>query len=143
MTSSAPANKTRSLLRGLAVAITCAPARLASCTAYPPTAPPAPLIRRRCPAVSPASSKSACHAVSPTIGSAAASGSGMLVGAGARTSAGARTYSAAAPSATIGRKPMTLSPTATFVTPSPSASTVPDTSMPGVWGSVTGNGPCR
>ena len=33
MTSSAPAEETRSLLRGLAVAITYAPARLASCTA--------------------------------------------------------------------------------------------------------------
>ena len=48
-----------------------------------------------------------------------------------------------APSATIGRKPMTSSSTATLSTPSPSASTVPETSMPGVWGSVTGNGPCR
>ena len=67
----------------------------------------------------------------------------MLVGAGARISAGAMAYSAAAPSATIGRKPMTSSPTATLSTPSPSASTVPATSMPGMWGSVTGNGPCR
>ena len=39
----------------------------------------------------------------------------MLVGAGARISAGAMTYSAAAPSATIGRKPTTSSPTATLV----------------------------
>jgi len=53
------------------------------------------------------------------------------------------TYSAAAPSAVIGRKPMTASPTATSVTPSPIASTVPETSMPGMCGSVTGNGPCR
>ena len=39
----------------------------------------------------------------------------MLVGAGARISAGATAYSAAAPSAVIGRKPMTSSPTATLV----------------------------
>lgn len=37
---------------------------------------------------------------------------------------------------------MTWSPTWTPVTPSPSASTVPATSMPGVCGSVTGIGPC-
>ena len=41
----------------------------------------------------------------------------MLVGAGARISAGAMTYSAAAPSAVIGRKPTTASPTATVSTP--------------------------
>jgi hypothetical protein len=67
----------------------------------------------------------------------------MLVGAAARTSVGAMTNSAAAPGAVIGRKATTASPTVTFSTPSPSASTVPATSMPGVWGSVTGNGPCR
>ena len=36
---------------------------------------------------------------------------------------------------------MTWSPTSTPSTPSPSASTVPATSMPGVWGSATGMGP--
>ena len=65
----------------------------------------------------------------------------MLVGAAARTSVGAMTNSEAAPGAVIGRKATTASPTLTFSTPS--ASTVPATSMPGVWGSVTGKGPCR
>ena len=66
----------------------------------------------------------------------------MLAGAAVRISAAATTYSADAPSATIGRKPTTASPTATLSTPSPSASTVPETSYPGVCGSVTGIGPC-
>jgi hypothetical protein len=77
------------------------------------------------------------------MGIAAASWSGMLVGADAVTSAGAITSSAAAPGAVIGKNATTLSPTARPSTSEPSASTVPATSMPGVCGNVTGNGPCR
>ena len=68
-------------------------------------------------------------------------GEGTCVGALVRISAGARTYSAEAPSAMIGRKPTTSSPTATPSAPSPTSSTVPATSRPGMWGRVTGNGP--
>ena len=50
MTWSAPAARTASALRGLAVAMTWAPRRFASWTAYLPTTPPAPTTRRRCPA---------------------------------------------------------------------------------------------
>ena len=70
-------------------------------------------------AASSACSNSACHAVRPTSGNAAASASGMLVGAAARASAGTSTKSAEAPSATNGRKPMTRSPTARSSTSSP------------------------
>ena len=66
-----------------------------------------------------------------------------LAGAAARTSAGASTYSAAAPSAVIGRNPTTRSPTVKPVAPSPSAATVPATSMPGVCGRVSGKTCCR
>lgn len=64
----------------------------------------------------------------------------MLVGAGTRASAGAMTYSAAPPSRSIGRKPITASPTASPSTSSPTASIVPDTSYPGTWGSAIGMG---
>ncbi|HVH00747.1 MAG TPA: alcohol dehydrogenase catalytic domain-containing protein, partial [Miltoncostaeaceae bacterium] len=82
-------------------------------------------------------------AVSPTVGTAAASASGMVAGAAARSSAGARTYSADAPSATSGSEPTTASPTRRSVTSAPSASTVPATSMPGTCGSASGNTSCR
>ena len=77
------------------------------------------------------------------MGSAAASASGMPVGAAARTSAGTTTCSAAAPSADHRQEadhPLTHLEAASR--PSPSASTVPATSMPGVCGSTTGIGPC-
>jgi hypothetical protein len=68
------------------------------------------------------------------------------VGAGTSASAGAITYSAAPPSRSIGRKPITASPTCrppspvVPPTPSPSTSTVPETSYPGTCGSTTGIG---
>ena len=61
----------------------------------------------------------------------------------ARISAGATTYSAAEPSAIIGRKAMTRSPARRPVTLAPSASIVPDTSIRGTWGRATGNGAWR
>ncbi len=138
--SSAPAALTLSLLLGLAVAMTYAPARLASCTAYPPTGPPAPLISNRWPDFSSPASKSACEAVSPTDGNPAASVNGMRVGAFTSTFAGATTYCAAEPSAFMGMSPTTFSPTVRLSTPSPSASIVPETSYPGTCGGVIGIG---
>ena len=88
MTSSAPAARTASLLRGLAVATTCTPARSARATAYLPTTPPAPLMSTRWPACRAPSSKRACQAVNATDGRAAASASGMVVGAATSASAG-------------------------------------------------------
>lgn len=139
-TWSAPAARTASALRGLAVATTCTPMRFANWIAYLPTTPPAPTISSRCPASRRPSSASACHAVSATDGSAAASVNGMLVGADTRDVAGATTNSAAPPSRSIGRNATTASPTASPVTPSPMASTVPETSYPGTCGSSTGIG---
>jgi hypothetical protein len=52
------------------------------------------------------------------------------------------TYSAAAPVLASGRAPITWSPMSKPVTSSPSASTVPAMSMPGVCGNRIGMGPC-
>src|SRR5260221_11202555 len=89
----------RPVLRALAVAVTVAPACLASWTAYPPTAPPAPLTRMLCPAFRPACSNSDCQAVRPTEGSTAASARSTDRGAAASAPAAAATYSPAAPGA--------------------------------------------
>src|SRR5690348_17719717 len=120
---SAPWERTRPALLALAVAVTVAPACLASWTAYPPTAPPAPLTRTLCPACTPACSNSACHAVSPDDGSAAASASSTVRGAAASSSAGATANSAAAPPVFIGRNATTASPSRQPVTPSPVSAT--------------------
>jgi len=56
------------VLRALPVAVTVAPAWLAIWTAYPPTAPPAPLIRMLWAAFRPAYSNSDCQAVRPADG---------------------------------------------------------------------------
>src|SRR5215813_9652238 len=108
--------------------MTVAPACLASWTAYPPTAPPAPLIRTLCPSFRPAYSNSDCQAVRPDDGSAAASASSTVRGAAASRPAGTATYSAAAPGAVIGRNATTVSPVLQPLTPSPASATTPATS---------------
>src|SRR5580704_13066164 len=132
----------RSRLRALTVAVTVAPACLASWTAYPPTAPPAPLIRMLCPAFRPACSNSACQAVRPDDGSAAASASSTVRGAAASTSADTATYSAAAPGAVIGRNATTASPVLQPLTPLPTSAMTPHTSRFGGYGQATGNTCC-
>src|SRR6266536_4433601 len=108
--------------------MTVAPACLASWTAYPPTAPPAPLISTLCPSFRPACSNSDCQAVKPADGNAAASASSTVRGAVASASAGAATYSAAAPGAVIGKNATTASPALQPLTPSPTSVTTPATS---------------
>jgi len=130
------------MLRALAVAVTVAPACAASWTAYPPTTPPAPLIRTLCPAFTSACSNSDCQAARPAEGSAAASASSTVRGAAASASAGAATYSAAAPGAVIGRNATTASPTLQPLTPSPTSAMLPATSKFGTCGRATGNTCC-
>src|SRR5260370_36201061 len=100
----------RPVLRALAVAVTVAPACLASWTAYPPTEPPAPLTRMLCPAFRPACSNSDCQAVRPADGSAAASASSTVRGAAASTSAGGGGDAPAPPAGGLGRGAATPAP---------------------------------
>jgi hypothetical protein len=98
---------------------------------YPLTGPQLGVFEQRLPGVSAAA------------GSAAAEARGIVPGAAANAAAGAATNSAAAPSAVMGRKPITWSPVAQLVTPSPSRTIVPATSIPGMCGSATGKTCCR
>src|SRR6266567_2463379 len=95
-----------------------------------------------CPAFTSACSNSACQAVRPTDGSAAASASSTVRGAAASAPAGAATYSAAAPGAVIGRNATTASPALQPLTPSPTSAMTPDTSKFGICGKATGNTCC-
>src|SRR5260221_9540832 len=115
----------RPALRGRGVAVRVAPACLASWTASPPTAPPAPLTRMLCPAFRLACSNSDCQAVVPAEGSAAASASSTARGAAASASAGAAAYSAAAPGAVTGQNATTGSPALQPLTPSPAPVVTP------------------
>ena len=90
---SAPAACTRSRLRGLAVAVTWAPARLASWTADAPDAAACAVDEDALSGSSRAFSNSACHAVSPAHRERGASAGSTVRGAAARSSAGAATYS--------------------------------------------------
>src|SRR5262249_5380401 len=128
--------------RALAVAVTMAPARLASWTTYPPTPPPPPLTTIVRPAFRPACSNRACHAVRAADGNAAASAGSTVRGAAASTSAGAATYSAAAPGSVIGRNATTASPALQPATPSPTSAMTPATSKFGTCGKSTGNTCC-
>jgi hypothetical protein len=60
--------------------VTCAPNALAICTANVPTPPDAPLIRTLCPAWIRPLSRSACKAVKPATGTAAACSKVRLAG---------------------------------------------------------------
>ncbi len=65
-------------------AVTSAPSAFAICTANDPTPPEAPVISTVCPAVNRATSRSACSAVIPDVGTAAASAAATPAGTGAR-----------------------------------------------------------
>src|SRR5258708_28577789 len=105
--------------RALAVAVTVAPACLASWTAYPPTAPPAPLTRMLCPAFRPACSNSDCQAVKPTEGTTAASARPTDRAATASAPPAPATYSAAPPGAAVGNDATPAPPALHTLTPSP------------------------
>ena len=97
--------------------ITRAPTSLASWTAIDPTPPAAPWTKTVWPVVSPAWTNSACHAVSPEIGSAAAKVWSMSAASGARLRASTAVYSASDPSRLQSVRPKTRWPTVRPVVP--------------------------
>src|SRR5215210_2418746 len=106
--------------------VTTAPNALASCTAYDPTPPAAPMIRTFCPGWSLPASRRPLRAVMPEIGTAAACSKLRFAGFGAKRSALAHAYSAKDPS----HVPYTRSPSLSWVTFLPADSTVPAASLP-------------
>ena len=115
---------------GPQTAVTSAPYDVASCTAYEPTPPEAPITSTRWPACTRPWSRTAWSAVLAETGTAAASAKLSPAGLATSPSATARVSSASAPcpaptSARGAGTPMTSSPTAKRVTPSPTASTTP------------------
>ena len=126
MASSAPMDRTRSSLLVLHTAVTCAPNALAICTANVPTPPAAPITSTPWPGCTSATSRSACSAVMPDTGVAAACSKVSRAGFATSLSARASASSAKEPSAT----PRTSSPGAMPCTERPTASTVPATSQP-------------
>ena len=91
--NSAPVERTNSSSLGRPSPVTAQPADLASATAYPPTAPPAPVTSRVRPAGSPSRS-TACAAVRELSGTDAASTGSSPSGTTATASASSRTRSA-------------------------------------------------
>ena len=128
---SAPVERTNSSSLGRPSPVTAQPADLASATAYPPTAPPAPVTSRVRPSGSPSRS-TAWAAVRELSGMDAASTGSSPSGTTATASASSSTRSAWARfSPTMASStPATTSPTAIVVTWSPTSSTRPETSQP-------------
>lgn len=120
--------------------MTWAPISLASWTATWPTPPAAAWISTRSPGRTRANTVSACQAVIATRGTAAACAKSRFFGFRASAAAGAAVYSAYAPRGETGSMPYTSSPGTNRVTPAPTRSTVPATSLPGVQGRVTRSG---
>ena len=114
--------------------VTSAPSALAICTANVPTPPPAPLISTVIPGWT-FPFRSACNAVTPACGAAAACSKVRFAGFGTIRVSGATTYSANVPmmlrSSSPG-VPNTSSPTRKRVTLPPTASTRPARSRPGI-----------
>src|SRR5215470_338503 len=120
-----------------ATAITRSPSATPSSTAYPPTAPAAPVTPRVCPGLS-ASRSSARRTVSPFIGRVAAASRLVPSGTRATDAVGTTTCSAWAPPP--GRRGLTIAITRSpwrNVAPSPTASTTPASSIPGMKGGRT------
>ena len=99
------------------VPITRAPTSRASWTAIDPTPPAAPWIRTVWPVVRRPWSNRPCHAVSPEIGSAAATVWSMSAGRGARLRASTAVYSASEPLRAQSVRPNTRWPTVRPVVP--------------------------
>src|ERR1700733_807762 len=115
--------------------ITLASAFLASCTAIEPTPPAAPETTT-VSSVSRATLRTAAYAVVPATNRAPACAHETFAGRGTRSPAPTTTNSAWLDLSLV--NPMTSSPTATFVTPGPSSSTIPARSLPCPEGNVAG-----
>ena len=109
-----------------------APRKRASCTAARPTPPLAPCTNTDFPAAHPAAA-SARQAVRYDEPSAAPAASGTCAGSGTASASATRQCEAYVPVTLPASQ--TRAPGATRVTPSPTASTVPAPSLPGVHGS--------
>ena len=109
--------------------VTSAPSTLAICTANVPMPPPAPVIKTFWPGRTPATSRSARRAVSPDIGTAAASSNVSPAGFGTSWPAVAAATSAKAPACAC-TSPKTSSPTRRPLTCLPTCSTTPARSQP-------------
>ena len=131
MTALAPSPATSSTLRPLHTPVTSAPCSAASCTVSDPIPPDAPFTSTLAPASDPRTRRSACSAVKPAIGIAAAASSSTASGIATACCSFMTTASAHAPRLTSAT---TRSPTATDVTPSPTAATTPATSLPMIAG---------
>jgi hypothetical protein len=94
MTSSAPIERTNSTWAVEHTPVTWAPNALASCTANDPTPPAAPMTKTRCPGWTSPTSRSACRAAKPEMGTAAACSKERFEGFGAKWSSPAQAYSA-------------------------------------------------
>ena len=110
--------------------VTSAPSAFAICTANVPTPPAAPTISTFCPGRTFALSRSAWRAVTPEIGTAAASSNERLSGLGTSFSGRVSANSAKEPASAT---PITSSPGRNAVTAAPTAATVPATSQPRTW----------
>ena len=117
------------------VPITRAPASRASWTAIEPTPPAAPWMRTVWPSSRRAWSNSPCHAVSPEMGSAAATVWSMSAARGARLRASTAVYSARdAVAGPVGQSEHPLARRSGRWFRTPSSTTVPDSSCPGMLG---------
>ncbi len=105
MTSSAPSPRTQSTLVVLVVVATCAPRCLASWIAIVPTPPEPAWMSTFWPGRTFAFSTSACHAVSATSGSAAASAIVSPAGLRARSASSTAMSSAKVPMRSLSGRP--------------------------------------
>ena len=134
MTSSAPSDVTSASLRAWSTPVTCAPYALASWRAMAPTPPAAPLTSTRWPGGTRRCGR-LFRAISPAVGTAAASSKLTSGGLSATPASGAVAYSAKAPPLRHCTPRMvsanTSSPARKRVTAAPTDSTIPATSVPG------------
>ena len=117
-----------SILLVLQTPVTSAPIAFAICTAKVPTPPEAPMISTFSPAWTRPWSRTACRAVDPETGTAAACSNERFVGFGASLAGRTAAYSAKV----LVPIPYTSSPGAKPVTSAPRASTVPARFRPGL-----------
>ncbi|MNV65982.1 hypothetical protein D3C71_1587070 [compost metagenome] len=130
MTTSAPSSFTHDTLAVLVAVATKAPRCLASWIATVPTPPEPAWMKTFWPGFRRAVSTNACHAVSATSGSEAASTMLRLLGFRATEVALTAMNSANVPMRSSSGRAYTSSPGLNWLTPTPTRSTVPATSLP-------------